>query len=606
LVVQVVKGRILFIAAVVTAFFGLAPAWGFVSVHEKGTWPADWPEQLESFRDRARTFDVGTTVRESVYEIRFETKEEFEQVWPTLLQLRTEGSPLRVSSVDSPDELRTGMFPNDAPAVRIYTPVYGSSAQRPGGAMLPVGPPWPRAIMLPNDSLPEYVAISDDGARWVPVVGKSPDGFRHRARVDIEIVADGKVLDAKQILVPAGIPLIDNRATEVMPRGDAWYVSPDGRSGSPGTVDAPWDLASALAGKQDVRPGDTIYLTEGVYRRRPNELFEVRLQGTAENPVQVRPVAGQRAVIDGGLSILSPSANVWIRDLEILVSEAAPSKQGSADFSSAALKRLTGGLHMRGGIDCKYVNLVIHHCSQGISCWKGETNPEIYGCILYGNGWTSTDRNRGHCIYTQNDRGVITISNCIVTCPYEGSYAVRVCGAEQTSMSNLLLAENICYDKGPLVVGGVRPNQGIRIRRNVLYGIDMQIGRNAPYNEDCEIVGNVVVNGELETTRFRKLTRDDNFILPPSREDRPVRNKYVLLPNRYDRKRAHLAVFNWDDASEVEIETGRLIDEGDMAELFDPENLFGNPIAKVVCRDEKTHVPVRSEFSVFVLRITRR
>jgi len=601
-----VKGQILFIAAAVAVLLWSAPASGFVSVHEKGGWPADWPEQLEPFRDRARTFDVGTTVRESVHEIRFETKEEFERVWPALLQLRTEGSPLRISSVDQPDEVQTGIFPNDAPVVRIYTPVYGSSAQKPGGRMLPVGPPWPPSIMLPNGSLPEYVAISEDGTRWVPVVGKSPDGFRHRARIDVEIVADGRILDVGRILVPAGMRVVDNRTTEAMPRGDRWYAGPGGTSGNPGTVDAPWDLASTLAGGQDVRPGDTIYLLEGTYRRRPNELFEVRLQGTAESPIQVRPIAGQRVIIDGGLSILAPSANVWIRDVEILLSEALPSKRGSADFDPADLKRLTGGLHMRGGADCKYINLIIHHCSQGVSCWKGETNPEIYGCILYGNGWSSADQGRGHCIYTQNDRGVITISNCITTCPYESGYAVRICEVEQTSMSNLLLTENICYDKGPLVVGGIRPNEGLLIHRNVLYGIDMQIGRNAPYNQDCEVVGNVIVNGELETTRFRKVIRDDNFILPPSREDRPVRNKYVLLPNQYDRNRAHLAVFSWDDASEVEIETGRCMDEGDMAELLDPEDPYGNAVAKVVCRDEKIHVPVRAEFSVFVLRIIRR
>jgi len=47
---------------------------------------------------------------------------------------------------------------------------------------------------------------------------------------------------------------------------------------------------------------------------------------------------------------------------------------------------------MYGGANCKYINLVIHNCNQGISCWKGEIDPEIYGCIIYDNGWLGTDR----------------------------------------------------------------------------------------------------------------------------------------------------------------------------------------------------------------------
>jgi len=60
-----------------------------------------------------------------------------------------------------------------------------------------------------------------------------------------------------------------------------WYIGPDGKADNAGTQEHPWDIASALDGKQKVAAGDTIYLLEGTYKRRPNELVEIRLVGTA-------------------------------------------------------------------------------------------------------------------------------------------------------------------------------------------------------------------------------------------------------------------------------------------------------------------------------------
>ena len=90
-----------------------------------------------------------------------------------------------------------------------------------------------------------------------------------------------------------------------------WYVSQRGASAGAGTEESPWDISSALLGEHKVKPGDTIYLLGGTYRRRPKELFEVKLVGTEGKSIHVRPVPGERATIDGGLSIQEPSAYVW-------------------------------------------------------------------------------------------------------------------------------------------------------------------------------------------------------------------------------------------------------------------------------------------------------
>jgi hypothetical protein len=388
-----------------------------------------------------------------------------------------------------------------------------------------------------------------------------------------------------------------------MCHASGWYVSPEGRAENPGTRDSAWDIASALDGRREVRPGDTVHLLEGTYRRRPNELFDVRLAGTPEKPVCIRPAPGQRVRIDGGLAVQSPSAYVWIRDLEIFVSEPLPEKPVSAGSSPADLKRPWGGLHMHGGSHCKYINLVIHHCNQGISCWKGETDAEIYGCIVYGNGWRGVDRGHGHCIYTQNDEGVKTISNCIMTCPFDGSYTVHAYGSERAYVNNYLLTENICYGRGPFLVGGGRPSHGIRVCRNYLYGVDMRIGYNAPYNEDCEVRDNVIARGRLEIANYRKATQEGNLNIEG--DSRPAGAKAVLLPNRYDPNRAHVAIYNWDKTEAVDVEVGAFLRDGETAVLLDPVNPFGDPVATAVCRNGRIRIPMRGEFAVFLVKADR-
>jgi hypothetical protein len=381
-------------------------------------------------------------------------------------------------------------------------------------------------------------------------------------------------------------------ATSQISLAGPWYVSPEGKASNAGTREAPWDIASALDGKQKVVAGDTIVLLEGTYRRRPNELFEIRLAGTAESPIDVRPEVGKRVRIDGGLSIQSPSAHVWIRDLEIFVSEPRPEQPLSAGSHPQDLKRPWGGLHTFGGKSCKYINLVIHNCNQGVSSWKGEIDAEIYGCLIYGNGWVGTDRGHGHCIYTQNDEGVKTISNCIMTCPYDGSYTIHAYGSAQAYVNNFLLEENICYNRGPFLVGGGRPSRNIRAARNYLYNVDMRIGYAAPYNVNCEIRDNVIVNGGLNIDRYKKATQQNNLIIAKGQE-RPQGVKTFLLLNRYDENRAHLVVYNFDKAETIDVKAEPFLRDGDSYRLMDPQDFFGNPVTQGKCSGSTIRVPMK-------------
>src|ERR1017187_1966331 len=54
------------------------------------------------------------------------------------------------------------------------------------------------------------------------------------------------------------------------------------------------------------------------------------------------------------------------------------------------------------GPGTKIINMVIHDAGQGIGLWSPATDTEVYGNLIYYNGWDAPDRGHGHGIYTQN------------------------------------------------------------------------------------------------------------------------------------------------------------------------------------------------------------
>jgi hypothetical protein len=71
-----------------------------------------------------------------------------------------------------------------------------------------------------------------------------------------------------------------------------YFAAPEGQEGNPGTLEAPWDLASALGGAHPVAPGDVIWVRGGTYQGK----FEVRLAGPGPRPrpLHLRPEQGRR------------------------------------------------------------------------------------------------------------------------------------------------------------------------------------------------------------------------------------------------------------------------------------------------------------------------
>jgi hypothetical protein len=390
-----------------------------------------------------------------------------------------------------------------------------------------------------------------------------------------------------------------------------WYAAPGGTEQGQGTRQSPWNLATALGGSKAIQPGDTLWILAGTYRHADRKLgssgYVVRLAGTEGRPIQVRGEPGRRVTLDGALTVQAPATHVWIRDLELLISENLTMSRELNEPGShpQSYQRPWGGLNVHAGSQCKYIHLVIHDTAQGVSFWSGATDSELYGCIIYDNGWKAPDRGHGHAIYTQNKDGVKTIADCILTGGY--GYTLHAYGSERAFVDHYQVEGNIAYNGGRFLIGGGSPSHDIRVVGNLLHQVGMQLGYAAPYNEDCEVRNNVIVGGDLQIQKYRRVVNEGNLVLgrnDPRPTDPPVRVE--IRPSRYDAQRAHVAVLNWSRQLTVELRPGAFLPgsflkAGDRYRIVDPKRFYEAPIAQGVFDGSSIRVPLPGEFAAFVL-----
>ncbi|HVE40659.1 MAG TPA: right-handed parallel beta-helix repeat-containing protein [Planctomycetota bacterium] len=372
-------------------------------------------------------------------------------------------------------------------------------------------------------------------------------------------------------------------------RAPEYVVAPDGKADNAGTKESPWDLASALGRKLD--PGSTIWIRGGTYTGE----FQVRLAGTEAAPIQVRGVAGERVtILNCGIAVVPGADYVWLRDLEIASN--VPIEKRVTDQTGSWPKDLPGsaGIVIHAGKGCKFINLVIHDNPMGgVGWWIGSTDSEMHGCDIYNNGWKAPDRTHGHCIYVQNKEGVKTISNCILTVPsWGGSYSMHAYGSKKAFIDNFVIEDNIAYERGPFLVGGGSPSHRIRVARNYLHGVGMQIGYGAE-NEDCEIRDNVVPS-TITIQKYKTVVDEGNVRSLPAA-------KAIVIPNKYDPARAHVAVYNGAKAALVPVDVSTFLKPGDGFRLLDPKDVYGKPLLDGHVDGASIPVPMAGEFAAFVL-----
>jgi hypothetical protein len=219
---------------VLSAGLAITGASAAIFPQNRGAWPEDWPKELEPLRESSRTIGVGTGLQQNIYEIPVSDQEAFDKIWPAVLRVRTPGSPLTLYRAGTaPPKAWGDLLSNMGAAIRIYAPSGGYSLleetdrQNPPnydewvreGRAARAQAPWPEYLIGEKGELPEWVVMTkgDDGCvKWVPAdpFNKKPGdprGFYHRARIDVELVVDGKAIDLNRTAFPDGVTVFDKR-----------------------------------------------------------------------------------------------------------------------------------------------------------------------------------------------------------------------------------------------------------------------------------------------------------------------------------------------------------------------------------------------------------
>ena len=362
-----------------------------------------------------------------------------------------------------------------------------------------------------------------------------------------------------------------------------------------------------------MRPGDTLWLRGGRYVGA----FTSVLNGTAAAPIMVRGYPGEHAVLDGpgtDLPMLNiKGAHTWFRGFEITDSDALSGRVTSITGSHPAGMMLGDGVVVNGA-NTKLINLVIHDTGQGVSFWTPAVDSEVYGCLIYNNGWLAPDRGHGQGLYIQNATGTKYVTDVISFNNYstgmkayaQGGQAVGVHFEGIVSFSNgAPAAEGTLYRETNFFVGTTtNPLDRITLQSSAMYhvpGASPDLGANivlgyTAANKQITVKDNYVAGGthSVSLKTWATVTMTGNLFHGALRgftasaypqnqyysaTTKPPGTKTIVRPNRYELGRANIAIFNWDHLAAVAVDVSAAgLQPGDAYVVRDTQDYLGAPV----------------------------
>ncbi|MCL5667137.1 MAG: DUF2341 domain-containing protein [Patescibacteria group bacterium] len=393
--------------------------------------------------------------------------------------------------------------------------------------------------------------------------------------------------------------------------GNQWYVSPSGLSANNGSINSPWDLRSVLANNANgrIQPGDTVWMRGGIY----NGLYTSNLTGSASKPVILRQYPGEHAAIDGGCdgsddAFRVNGAHAWYWGFEIM-SSCTNTRLGGAANRAKAVETY--------GPDIKMINLVIHDLT-GYSAWIaiGNTDTEIYGNLIYNDGYEGGlgDRGHGHGIYTQNAYGTKHYTDNIIFDNF--GHGIQAYGTNPDARAdNMTFEGNTSFDSGMvanlsaqpaanLILGTLESSmQNLVVKNNYTYypvgnpenrGISVKYnGALNPVVQDNYVASDQAVAFELDYQGSATVTGNTfygsvsgvNSSTHPNNiyyTSRPTGVKVFVRPNKYDTGRANITIYNWNQNVSVPVDVSNIgLQPGDTYEIRNAQNYWNEKITGV-------------------------
>lgn len=344
--------------------------------------------------------------------------------------------------------------------------------------------------------------------------------------------AGGDFLPARTMFAIAALSILAGLPVSAYPQdrqnptsGSVHHVTVDGSPDGKGSADAPWDLQTALSHPAGIRPGDTIWLHDGTYVGG----FKSMLQGTASAPIAVQPAPGHTVRID--MNDGDPkSFNVFriqgrytdFVGLEIFSSDS--DSRRSVFSTSWPQDQDRGSVEVQGdGI--RLINMILHDLNKGVGFWASAEGGEIYGSIIYNNGWWGTDRFHGPGIYSQNTHATPkrVADNIVFNQFYNGLY---ITGSSDTEIDNYVIEGNALFNNGAAYGAGFNPGHSVLIgggnvadnlvfRENTVYTAGkfgtVRFGLNAG-GSNVQVTDNYIYDNLLMSEAWGDLTFTGNTV----------------------------------------------------------------------------------------------
>jgi hypothetical protein len=351
---------------------------------------------------------------------------------------------------------------------------------------------------------------------------------------------------------------------------------------------------------------------------------EIYLYGAARavnrgwNGTRKAPHAAGAKVVTNTVTLAVDGAYTWFMGFEITNTSGARSNATAGSLPPDGL----GFAVDVNGPGTKIVNMVIHDAGQGIGLWTSATDAEAYGNVVYYNGWDASDRGHGHGIYAQNQApGVKRIVDNVLY----GQFAIGVQAyTGGGSIDDIQLEGNVAFDNGVLsrvsgytynlLVGGLRLAKRPSLVSNFTYspaerGGNVGLGYKGGCS-DAVVKGNVFAgrNALQVVSCLDGLAMAGNTFhgatagfAPSSFPDnaygtaRPRANEVYVRPNRYEKGRAHVVVYDWTRDASVGVDPSGVLAPGDAFEVRSVRNLFGPPVLAGTYKGGSLSIPMRRE-----------
>ncbi len=399
------------------------------------------------------------------------------------------------------------------------------------------------------------------------------------------------------------------------------FVSPTGAATAAGTQLDPLDLATALSSTSIVSAGQTLWLMEGIYKGN----FTSKLRGTSLLPIKVRPLPGKRAIIDGnhisGGAALTISGD-WTDyyGLEVISSSATHTSTQTGSNPTDLVRN--NGVTVTGP-NTRVINFIVHdNIGGGISSWSNAPNSELYGNIIYNNGWTGPDRGHGHAIYAQNNTGFKRLTNNIIFFGYGTGIHVYTEGGQ---MNNFDVQHNTWFMTGAsdprasqkkdnCLIGGFKPVTNLLMKHNLGYSENSR-GTRLGYGgsvtgQDAILIDNYLsenfwVAGSWPSLNisnssiFRGLTGAASSFISDGINGNIVQttppvtgNRVFVKANDHNPRRARVVIYNYEDASSVNVDLSTILKPGEAYRIHSSFALFDAPIIEGVFDESPVSIPM--------------